>query len=332
MKRRNKHQKNENLEIILKEINSILCPIEDKIIENYRMPEYPIVLITGCARSGSTLLLQWLAGLGYFCYPSNILSRFYGAPCIGAKIQLMLTKYDFNNEIFDFNEEVPFESVLGKTKGALAPNEFWYFWRRFFPYGEIQYLDEQSLKQVDADKFVAELAAVEAVFNKPVALKGLIINWNIPYVSSIFDKILFINVKRHPFYSIQSLLDARVKYYGNRKAWYSFKPREYEGLKDLEPCRQVAGQVFHTNCAIEKGLSQIDAKRCLNVNYEEFCMDPEKIFQQIVNKLADQGYRADWRYTGQDSFQPTNQIRLPEEEGEKVIESYKFFSGEELVL
>ena len=37
----------------------------------------PIILILGCARSESTLLLQLLAESGAFAYPTNFLSRFY---------------------------------------------------------------------------------------------------------------------------------------------------------------------------------------------------------------------------------------------------------------
>ena len=57
----------------------------------------------GNPRSGTTLFIQWLGISGYLAYPTNLLSRFYGVPCIGAKIQLMLTKHDSNNDLFDFN-------------------------------------------------------------------------------------------------------------------------------------------------------------------------------------------------------------------------------------
>ncbi len=107
---------------------------------------------------------------------------------------------------------------------------------------------------------------------------------------------------------------------------------EYEFLKDLSPYEQVAGQVFYTNCAIEKGLSQIDASRCLKVSYEEFCMNPGNIFSQIVSKLADQGYKTDWSYTGPDHFQSTNQIRLPEEDCTKIKAAYKKFSEVDLSI
>jgi hypothetical protein len=298
------------------------------------MPRWPVVLIVGCTRSGTTLFLQWLASTTRFAYPSNLLSRFYGAPYVGAKIQRLLTdpKFDFRQEFFDLESRISFESNLGKTRGALEPNEFWYFWRRFLPDRETHYLDERSLAEVDAVKLVAELAAIEDALGKPLALKGNIIRYNVPYVSSILDRVLFVYVKRHPFYTAQSLLKARVKYYGDQGTWYGLKPEEYSWLKDLDPFEQVAGHVYFTNHAIETGLGSIDAARGLAVSYEQFCTMPERVFGQLVGKFAEQGCRVDWDYTGPDQFRSTNQVRLSAEECKRIIDAYKGFSGIEVVL
>ena len=328
--RQRQFQRNEELESLLKEINSILGSAEEGMLEKYRMPRYPVILILGCARSGSTLMMQWLARTGQFAYPTNMLSRFFGVPYIGALIQQLLTApaLNFNDEILEFRSDIVFSSNLGKTKGALAPNEFWYFWRRFFPYEEIQYLDEQALEKVDGVRFAAELAAIEAVFGKPLALKGHIINWNVPYVSSILGKALFIHLNRHALYNAQSLLESRVKYFGDQGIWYSFKPIEYDMLKVLDPFEQVAAQVYFTNSAIEKGLGQIDSSRWLQVSYEEFCRSPKQTFRQILEKLALQGVDIDdFICTGSEQFEPTNQIRLPEEDCRRIIDAYERLSG-----
>jgi hypothetical protein len=334
-KRTKQFARNEKLESLLRHINNILGPVEERVIDSYRMPKYPVVLIVGAPRCGSTLMMQWLAQTDIFAYPTNLLSRFYGAPYIGALIQKLLIdpEFDFNNEFFDFSSEMSFDSDLGKSRGILAPNEFWYFWRRFFPYGEIHYLDEESLAKVDAERFVAELAAIESVFDKPLAMKGLIINWNIPYVSNLLDQILFIYITRHPLYNAQSLLEARVKYYGDRRGWYSFKPREYAELKKLDPLEQVAAQVYFTNKSLNQDLGEIDRARWLQVSYEDFCESPGKVFRQIIEKLENQGMEiGNWEYEGPKNFEPTNQIRLPEEECRLIIAAYKRFSGTDFTI
>jgi hypothetical protein len=328
--RKKEHQRNEQLEDLLREVNVLLGSVESQVIAPFEKNKYPIVLIMGSPRSGTTLFLQWLAGLGYFCYPTNILSRFYGAPYIGAKIQLILTQYDFNKEIFDFNEVIPFTSRLGKTKGALAPNEFWYFWRRFFHFGEIQYLNEDRLKQVDIKRFISELAAIEAVFDKPLALKGMIVNWNIPFIAENLEKVVFVYIKRHPFYNIKSLLRARLDYFGDIRAWYSFRPPEFFELRDKDPYEQVAGQIYYTNRAIEAELASINSARVLKVSYEDFCKSPERFFKEIIEKFRTQGNSFDWAYNWPKAFTDTNIIDTTSDETEKIIQAYKKISGEVL--
>jgi len=50
-------------------------------------PDLMVQCEVGALRSGTTLFMQWLANTGVFSYPTNILSQFFGAPVIGAKIQ-----------------------------------------------------------------------------------------------------------------------------------------------------------------------------------------------------------------------------------------------------
>jgi hypothetical protein len=327
-KRQLQFRRNEQLENLLQELNTLLEPVENTVIENFKSPKYPLILLVGCARSGTTLLMQWLATTGLFAYPTNFLSRFYAAPYVGAKIQQMLAdpQYNFRDELSDFGGELSFRSNLGKTSGVLAPNEFFYFWRRFFPYGEIQYLDDHSLKKMETDKFVSEVAAIEAVFDKPLTMKGLLINWNIPFVSGLFSRILFIHVKRNPLYNAQSLLEAREKFFGNRESWYSLKPIEYQYLKRLSPCHQVAGQVYYTNRAIEDGLSQTETSRWLQIRYEDFCTSPEAVFEQVKEKLTLQDYQINSGYQGVSGFSSANSVRLSPADFNEVEAAYEEFS------
>jgi hypothetical protein len=325
--RRREFHRNEKLEILLSEINGILEPAENRAIEKYRMPRYPVVLIVGCGRSGTTLMLQWLARSGNFSYPSNFLSRFYIAPYIGAKIQDLLTNpvFNFRDELVDLVPEPDYRSDLGKTRGSLAPNEFWYFWRRFFPYEEIQFLDNDHLASVDSKRFVSELAALESAFEKPLALKAMIINFNIAFVSSILDKALFIHVVREPLYNAQSLLEARESFFGTTEIWYSFKPVQYNSLKSMEPCAQVAGQVYFTNQNIDAGMQQIPRSRRLTVHYEDFCKDPALVFDAIKRKFNEQEVVTDWVYRGPSAFTNQNILRIKTSTANKILHAYQTF-------
>jgi len=318
-------KRNSSLEEFLIEINNDLWNTEEKLL-NIKEPDYPLIFIMGPLRSGSTLMTQWLANLG-FAYPTNLMSRFYKSPIIASKIQKLLTneEYNYRNEIRDFNSNIDFSSENGKTRGALAPNEFWYFWRRFLPFKELDYLPTKELfEKVDVDTFKSEFAGIVDVFQKPFALKGMILNCNIDFLDKIFEKAIFIYTKRDPLTNIESALKAREKQLGSIEEWYSFKIPEYKNLKKLNPYEQVAGQIYHINKAVETGLENVIEHKKMVVNYEDFCEKPEEFYNELREKLKVQGYDINEKYKGQVSFSVTRKSV----DDENILKAYKKFYGE----
>lgn len=297
--------RNAELETLLRDLNTTLWASEKQTLAHYRLPAFPIILIMGPMRSGTTLFMQWLVETGLFAYPSNLLSRFYMAPIIGAKIQLMLTdpRYNFRDELGEFMRQADFVSENGKTKGALAPNEFWYFWRRFLAEpGRDAWTDDELRHGMDTRTLLAELAGVMDVFAKPFAAKGLLFNYNIPFLDALFPHALFIQIQRDPAANVASVLEARKRQLGTDHAWYSFRIPEYDRLKDLDPVSQAAGQVQFMNQAVTRGLRQIAPGRKLVVQYEEFCRNPGEVFARLVEKLWPKGQTSGGHYTRPDTY------------------------------
>lgn len=308
-------QKNNDLESLLKDINENLEPVEEKlaVIDSQK---YPVIFVIGPLRSGTTLMMQWLAATKEIAYPTNLLSRFYMAPIMGAKIQRLLTdeKYNFRNEILDFHSDINYKSENGKTKGALSPNEFWYFWRRFIQYGDIDYLSNEELeRQMNTDYFRKEFIGMTEVFEKPFALKGMICNYNIEFLNKIFDKALFIQLKRDPVTNVEAVLAARKRQSGDENQWYSFKIPEYEELMKIkQPVKQAAGQIYHINKALDEQLKNISDERKMVVEYEEFCAKPEQYYKELVSKLGEQGCEINEKYIGPASFDISRKNRNKE--------------------
>jgi Sulfotransferase family len=283
-------RRNDSLEQFLALVNLALAPAEQRWLEEKGNVQglHPLVFIMGPLRSGTTLLLQWLASTGIVAYPTNLLSRFYGAPALGGMIQLLLTdeRYNFRNEILDFHKPIDFISENGKTVGALAPNEFWYFWRRFLPFKELDWLpDEELFRRVDTNTLASELNALTRIFNKPFAMKGMILNYNIPFLDRIFENALFIQIHREPVANIASVLEARKQQHGDEAVWYSFKIPEYPELEGLDALHQSAGQIACINRAVSRGISQVDESRKLFVDYDEFCNNPARIYEALLKKF-----------------------------------------------
>jgi hypothetical protein len=299
--------RNELLEKLLSELNADLQPSEQRLISQQRhssMP-YPLVMVMGPLRSGTTLLMQWLGNTGLVAYPTNLLSRFYQAPIIGAKIQLLLadSRFNFRDELGEFVRQAEFKSENGKTKGVLAPNEFWYFWRRFLAEPERDVWNDDELWQsMDTQTMLAELSGMMDVFQKPFAAKGMLFNYNIAFLNSVFDKALFVQIKRNIVTNVASVLEARKRQFGSEDAWYSFKIPEHEELKNFDPIQQATGQVYFINKAVERGLATVDESRKLVVQYEDFCAAPQNVFEKIKLKLK---LDMEEPYQGPSSFAPS---------------------------
>lgn len=300
-------RRNSLLEKLLLDLNGDLQPCEQKLIQSFHGEEslpHPLILVMGPLRSGTTLFMQWLSNTGLVAYPSNLLSRFYQAPIIGAKIQLLLTdqRYNFRDELGEFVQQAEYESENGKTKGVLAPNEFWYFWRRFLADPKRDVWSDDELRQtMDTRTMQAELAGMMNVFQKPFAAKGMLFNYNIPFLDSVLEKVLFVQMKRDIETNTASVLEARKRQLGTEEAWYSFDIPEKSDLIKLERVSQVRGQIEAINHAVDMGLHSVDPSKKLTVQYEKFCAQPEQYFDMLAEKCR-------WRglvYTGPASFVKT---------------------------
>jgi len=285
-------RRNELLEGLLLELNHDLQPSEGELVARYLGREemqFPLILVMGPLRSGTTLFTQWLANTGMVAYLTNLLSRFYQAPILGAKIQLLLTdpRFNYRDELGEFVQQCEYESENGKTRGVLAPNEFWYFWRRFLaePSRDV-WSDEELSRTMDVQTIKAELVGMMDIFQKPFVAKGMLFNYNISFLDSIFDKVLFVQIKRDPVANVASVLEARKRQLGSEDQWYSFKIPEYESLKDLHPVEQAAGQVAYINRAVNAGLDGVSEERKLVIQYEDFCENPAGVFQQLTRKIG----------------------------------------------
>jgi hypothetical protein len=327
-----RHARNDDLESLLGELTSLLSPVDALAAVDGDRPRDPVVLVVGLPRSGSTVTMQFLAATGVFTYPTNLLSRFHGAPAVGARIQALLTdpRYDFKGELSDVGSPISFTSDLGKSAGALQPNEFWYFWRRYFPLTEPRRLDDHELASVDRAGFLRGLRAIEQWGPGPLALKGMLVQLNLPYLTELFERVVYVDVARAPFFQCQSILEARRRFFGDDRGWYSVKPPEYTELQTLDPHHQVAGQVHHLRRHLDAGLDHAGPDRVVRMSYDQFCNEPARLYQEVRDRLARQGCSIPANYPGPDRFQSRDQVRLDDRDRDGLIDAYAAMSGTDI--
>lgn len=314
---------------LINEMKSLLEPVQASIQDKFDAPKWPVGLVIGCSRSGTTLLLQWLASLTVFSYPTNFLSRFAYAPYLGALIQKMVfdSNYDINSQFADVNSEINFESDYGKSMGALASNEFNHFFRNYMPNVEPMCLDESQLKKINTHKMQKGFASIEEAFGLPFVTKGVFIKYNMSYFYKNIPKLFFLVIKRRPLFTMQSLLIAREKNFGNIKYWFGNKPPGYESLLKMDVYHQVAGQVYFTEQTIDNELQKIPEDHKSIISYEDFCKAPESLYIQLVKKYNELGCKISASYLGPESFVMRNKARLSDKEIYKLENAMNYFYG-----
>ena len=322
-----RYSRNTQLEQLLKELHTFLGPIDETISSRFERPQWPPLFLVGSPRSGTTFIMQLLNTTGQFAIPTNLLSRFYYAPYLGSKIQQLLIdkKFDYNNEMSGLDEVGRFDSDLGKTAGMAAPSEFLYFWRRFLPNYDPQYLSPAEEDQIDGAGLASGLAAIEAVIQKPLAVKAFIIQYNLPRLYNIFANGLFVQVRRNPLYVMQSIYQARNAFYGTLDIWWSVKPPEFDELRQLDAYHQIAGQVYFTEQAITAGLTQIPERNRLIVEYEEVCKNPGDFYLELRGKYEANGYLLSGDVSLPSIFAPSNEVRIPKAALKKLMDAYDTF-------
>lgn len=309
-------RRNPDLEALLEELSRLLAPAEAEAEARFTAPALPPLLLVGNPRSGTSLFMQFLAATGGFAVPTNLLSRFYYAPYLGAKVQLLLTdpRFDYRGELTRAEGAPSLDSDLGKTRGSLSPSEFFHFWRRFLPNYDPEPLDADAEAKVDAAGLRRGVAAIEAVFGRPFAAKAIIVQYNLALLRRVFPTALLVHVVREPLYVMQSILRAREEFYGDRSVWWSVKPPEHAALKDLDVHRQIAGQVFHTDRALRAQLAAVPDDHKLTVDYAAFCRDPAAHHRLLVERYARLGHRLDGACDGVGPLAPRDTVRMAPED------------------
>jgi hypothetical protein len=327
--RTTRFQHNEKLNGLLAELCELLAPVQEQVNARFDMPKWPVGLILGPPRSGSTVFLQYLASTGSFAYPTNLLTRFAYAPYVGALIQKMLfdPAYDYQGDFDDIQGALTFHSDLGKSKGALATNEFFHFWRNYFPNFDPDWLSEEQLAAVRLKECFQAAASIEEAFGSPFVAKGWMFQYNLDYFYDRMPCSVFLRIKRQSLFVMQSILWARGQFYDDRKLWLSMKPNEYDQLKDMDLYHQIAGQVYFTEKAIDEGLKSVPESNQLTIEYEAFCSDPQAVYQHIVQKYAALGCELPVEYKGPASFKCSNKIRLPQEDIDGLQSAHDDFAS-----
>ncbi|WP_417215144.1 sulfotransferase [Alcanivorax sp.] len=262
----------------------------------------PIFLVVGAPRSGTTVLMQWLNSIGV-SVPNNLSARFVANPYFAGLLQRLLTDpaLNFRDELTVPAQQSQYVSDYGKTAGILSPHEFSFYFRRFFPVKVGEKLTDSQLSESDPGGFVSGLTSFASALGSPVALKGLLIQYNLSLFLE-YSNVYILHVQRDPVENICSLYRHRKIVAGDENEWISVKPPQFDFLKDMSPIEQVAGQVHFTNEEISLQLQSFSSERVISIAHEDFCRSPEALYNEIVRRCGSNPPFGLPSYSGPDSF------------------------------
>ena len=287
-------------------------------------PETPLrhrpIFFLGAPRSGSTLAVQVITDALNVGYMSNRHCQWFGAPALAEK----LFHPTCRRRVSDYC------SRHGVTEGWHAPAECGEWWYRFFRRKpSYTRLDDVDLNKMRA--FRRSIASLTDAIDRPIVFKNLYASLRIQAIAHYLPESLFIVMHRNEVDNAHSLLEGRVRVFGDYQTWWSMEPPEIEALKRLPAHEQVIEQIHHIYRTIDSDmkLARIDSTRRMDFTYEDFCDNPASIVKSIRSFLKQNGCQVKSReIVLPESFARRQEVRIDE----KLYESLRSYSVSKAVL
>lgn len=270
-----KFQKKVSDELFLEKLNHSLVSLNENL-EISKKSDFPILLVLGAPRSGTTLLTQMLCSRLDVGYPSNLMARFYNVPLVGARLHKLLINKSYSQ--IDH-----FYSTHGVTERLEEPHEFGYFWSKYLTTQNNTH-EPDNTRKLDTELLSKELQSINGVFQKPTIYKCLLGAYFVPALLAI-ENIFILVIERNIKDLQNSILKVREERLGSSEKWWSLRPKDYSRLSKLEPQQQVKRQIESIYSSIHSGLKSTKSEDFLYIDYSFLANRPEKVLDQIISKV-----------------------------------------------
>jgi hypothetical protein len=258
-------------EIFLKELNEKLLENELKYYQKWRI-HYPFIFIFGPPRSGTTLLTQVIAHSLDIGYINNFAARFYLAPLHGLRLSDM---------ILGKRKKSDFQSDFAHTHDPADIHEFGYFWRYWLKKEDISGItnSEEVENEIDWDSLKKVLSNIQGHFNKGIVFKNIFGSYHLSRLYTELKKVIYVYINRDLTDAAVSILGARRKYYKDLNTWWSYMPKEYPYLKEMDYMHQIAGQVYYLTKYYDSETANLD--NVIHITYSQLVNNPMGILNRI---------------------------------------------------
>lgn len=245
------------------------------------------IFIVASPRTGSTILTQVVTNQLDVLYFNNLSCRLSTN---------LFFAFWLSDKLYRNKPHNSHKSYYGSTinQGNNAPSECGKYWYRWLSKSK-HHIRKNELSLKAKNQIKKEVTGVINYHNKPIIFTNNNMGVRIEMISEIFPEAKFIIGDRDPFFTAQSLLQARKIIQGSYEEWWSIMPPNFDDLIRLPFAKQVVLQHFYINKEIYDKVIIYYPENHLWINYTSFC-EEQKAVMKIIKKFI--GYydeRSDYK-------------------------------------
>lgn len=249
----------------------LLTPFERARYRRAPPPRRPIIVVCGCARSGTTVVAQLLAHRLPLSFLSNLVSVFPRAPLTANAVFGRLAG----------RSEPSLHNFYGRTRGWSGPNDGLQIWDRWL--GSDRSRIPESLDADAREDMAAFFGARERQTGLATLVKVNALNASAHLVAEALPTARFICIQRDPVELAMSLLKARMEIHGRPDVPYGLVPPGADLTAD--PVEQVCRQVlFHEDIA-RRQLERLGPERFQVERLDEVCRRPDSFVDRVGREM-----------------------------------------------
>lgn len=248
-------------------LDLLLTPFERRRYHRADPPRRPIIVVCGCARSGTTVAAMLLQRLPVAWF-TNLTSIFPRSPLTAeAVIGRFLPA-----------ARPSLHSYYGRTSGWMGANDALYLWDRWL--GSDRERIPESLAPGVREAMVAFFGARESQTGRATLVKVNALNASAHLVAEALPTARFICIERPRVALAMSLLKARREIHGREDAPYGLMPPGARpGADPVEDvCRQV---LFHEDLA-RRQQQRLGEDRFRIVRLDAIAADPDGFVERVA--------------------------------------------------
>jgi hypothetical protein len=253
---------------LLMPLDLLLVPFERRRYRRSEPPRRPIVIVCGCARSGTTVAAQLLLHRLPLSYFSNLTSVFPRAPLTA-------------DSLFGRPRETwgapNLHNFYGRTSGWSGPNDALYLWDRWLG-SDRSRVPEQLAPEVPAE-MNSFFGAREQQTGLPALAKVNALNVCAHLVAEAMPMARFVIIQRARGPHALSLLKARMEIHGRPDVPYGLMPPGFRPGGD--PVEEVCRQVLYHEEIARRQHAALGGKRVQLVQLEDLCLEPQEFVERI---------------------------------------------------